>query len=390
MAFIVNTAIGFPSHYYPQEVLANALRKYFWAMKENPQISPATIDQFLEIDTQSGFDTIDRFFTNVTIKGRYFMLPLDSFFDPPGIEESLKLAINATVNLAEQAVNELLTKVNLELKNISQLTSVTLVPAIPSIDVRLMNRIPFSPNLKRLPLGGLGCLGGVFGIARIADYLAAYPKEAAILFCVDPASLLWQGSLQRHLSAILSKLSQDPSQYSDVIMTIITAALFGDGAAAVLLVGREHPLAQHGSPQVIDSRSIVLPNTVHLMGTEIADIGFREVLQPEVADHVKVGLRQTIDPLLAAHNLSLEQISRWIVHPGGPKIIQAIEDEFRLDKQALHLSREVLAEVGNLSSPTVLYVLDKTLSGEQPPAKSYGLMVSIGPGLAQEVVLLRW
>ncbi|GBF80597.1 type III polyketide synthase [Aphanothece sacrum] len=373
MTFIVNTAVGFPAHYYSQEVLANALRKYF-------------IVQELDFD----LDAIDRFFTNVLIKGRYFMLPLDSFYEPPGIEENINATIKATVDLVEETVWKLLKKTALEPQDISQLTATSLIPAVPGIDVRLMNRIPFSPNIKRMPLGGVGCMGGAFGVARVADYLKAYPTQASILVASEPSSSLWQGSLQRDLCSMIRRLPDDPSQYSDIIMTIITAALFGDGSAAVLMVGDDHPLAQAGCPQVIDSRSMLLPNTVHLMGMDVVDTGTRNILRPEVSDHVRVGLRQTIDPLLEAHNLSVDDISRWLVHPGGPKIINAIEDEYGLDDQALNLSREVLAEVGNLSSPTILYILDKTLSAEQPSSGSYGLMIAMGPGFSQEVILLQW
>ncbi|ACK71145.1 3-Oxoacyl-(acyl-carrier-protein (ACP)) synthase III domain protein [Gloeothece citriformis PCC 7424] len=373
MTFIVNSAVSFPEHYYPQEVLANALRKYCLMMN-------------LDFD----LDNIDRFFTNVMIKGRYFMLPIDNFFEPQSIEKSMEDTIEATVTLVENVVSKLLKNSGLQPTDISQLTSVSLVPAVPSLDARLMNRMPFCASLKRMPLGGIGCMGGAFGVARVADYLKGYPTEAAILVAAEPSSSLWQGSLQRDLSSMIHRLRDDPSQYSDIIMTIVTAALFGDGAAAVLMVGREHPLAQAGQPQVIDSRSILLPNTISLMGMDIVNTGTRNILRPEVADFVKVGLRQAIDPLLEAHNLSIDKISRWMVHPGGPKILNAVEEEFGLNEQALHLSREVLEEVGNLSSPTVLYILNKTLAGEPPEPGSYGLIIAMGPGFSQEVILVQW
>lgn len=373
MAFIVDTAVDFPPHYYPQEVLANALRKYFLAME---------LDFDLEL--------IDRFFTNVAVKGRYFMLPLDSFYDPPGMEANITATIEATLNLIEKAVQKLLAKVNLDPQDVSQLVVTSLVPAVPGLDARLLNRIPFSPSIKRMSLGGVGCMGGAFGVSRVADYLQGHPTEASILVAAEPSSSLWQGSLQRDFSTMVRRLSQDPSVYSDIIMNIVTAALFGDGAVAVLMVGAEHPLAKSGQPRVIDSRSIVLPDTVDLMGMDIVDTGTRNILRPQVADYVKVGLRQALDPLLEAHKLSTKEIARWLVHPGGPKILTAVEDEFGLKEEALHLSHQVLAEVGNLSSPTVLYILDKALSGEQPPPGSYGLMVAMGPGFSQEVILLRW
>ena len=217
-----------------------------------------------------------------------------------------------------------------------------------------------------------------------------HPTEASVLFAIEPSSALWQGSLQRVLAYMIGQLPQDPSQYSDIIMTIVTAALFGDGCAAVLLAGRDHPLAQPGRPRIVASRSILLPNTVHLMGMDMVDTGTRNILRPEVADYVKIALRKTVDPLLSEHNLSIEQVARWIVHPGGPKIINAIEEEFGLDGQILQGSRDALAKIGNISSPTVLYILDQSLAGEQPPAGSYGLLLAMGPGFSQEAILLQW
>lgn len=373
MAYIVATSSAFPSQYYSQEVLAAALRKFC-----------------LSMDLDFDLDVIDRFFTNVKINGRYFALPLDSFYDIPGPAATARAALDASINLSEENLLRLLEKTNLHPKEISQISSVSLTPAVPSLDTRLMNRIPFSGNLKRCPMYGFGCLGGAAGMARVVDYLEGHPKEAAILFSVEIASALWQGSIQLDLQSMINSLSEDPSLHSDIISTIVTAALFGDGSGAVLMVGRDHPLAQPGLPRIIDTRASWLPNSTHLMGMELADTGFRNILRPEVADYIKVGLRQAIDPLLEAHNLTVDKISRWIVHPGGPKVIDTVEEELGLDPEVLQLSRETLARVGNLSSSTVLHMLDQTFSKEQPPQGSYGLLMAMGPGFSQELLLLQW
>jgi alkylresorcinol/alkylpyrone synthase len=373
MAYIINTASAFPQHYYPQAVLSNAIKRYCLAME-------------LDFD----LETIERFFTNVQIDGRYFMLPLDSFYEPPDLETNIKTTREAVVSLISEAIEKLLTKTGLSYGDISQLTSVTLTPAVPSIDAWLMNCLPFAPDIKRLPLAGVGCMGGAFGIARLAEYLTAYPTEAAILVACEPSSSLWQGSLQRDLQSMIGRLPTDPSQYSDIIMTIVTAALFADGAVAVLMVGDQHPLAKSGQPKVIESRSILLPDTIPLMGMEMVNTGTRNILRPEVADHVGVGLKKVIEPLLATHQLKIDDIARWIVHPGGPKILTAIEDEFNLSPTCLEMSRQVLKEVGNISSPTVLYVLEKTLAQDSPPPDSYGLLIAMGPGFSQEAILIQW
>ena len=373
MPVIAATAVGFPEHYYPQDVLATALKKFCMAMN-------------LDFD----LDTIDRFFTNVAIKGRYFTLPLDSFFDPPTPGSTAGDVIEAALNLYEKTVQVLLERAGIDPKEVGLLASSTLTAAVPSLEARLMNRIPFSTTVKRLPLFGYGCMGGAAGMARVAEYLEGHPKEAAIFMAGEISSALWRGSLQRELLTMIPKLPENPSLYSDIIQSIVTAALFADGAGAVLMVGRDHPLAQPGQPRVIDSGSILLPNTTHLMGMAITDTGFLNILRPEVSDYVKVGLRQIIDKLLNKHNLSTDKISRWIVHPGGPKVIKAVQDEFGLDDSAVQLSWDTLEKVGNLSSSTVLYMLHQVVTEDSPPSGAYGLMVAMGPGFSQEVLLLQW
>lgn len=373
MTFIAATAIGFPPHYYSQDVLATAVKKYCIAM-----------------DLDFDLDTIDRFFSNVMIDGRYFTFSLDSFFDPPTPGTTAQVSIDVALNQFEATVRTLLEQANIDPQEISLIASSTLTAAVPSLEARLMNRIPFSRHVKRLPMFGYGCMGGVAGLARVAEYLDGRPKDAAILFAGELSSALWQGSLQRELLSMIPQLPEDPSLYSEIICTIVTAALFADGTAAVLMVGRDHPLVQSGQARVIDSGSVLLPNTTHLMGMDIADTGFKNILRPEVSDHVKVGLRQVIDLVLNKHNLSTEKISQWIVHPGGPKVIRGVQEEFALDEQAVKLSWETLAKVGNLSSSSVLYMLHQIVSGDPPPAGAYGLMVGMGPGFSQEVLLMQW
>ncbi len=373
MAFIVSTSTAFPEQYYPQTVLAAALRKFFIVM-----------------DLDFDLEQIDRFFKNVQIEGRYFALSLDSLLDPPTWETSLSKGLKSSLDLAETAINKLLQKNNLHPQDISLFTSISMTPAIPSLDARLMSRIPFSSTVKRLPINGVGCMGGAIGISRVADYLKGHPKEAAILFAVEISSGLWQGSLQASLTSLVRRLPENPSVYSDIIMDIITAALFADGCGAALMVGRDHPLAKPGLPQVIDNRSFLIANTVELMGLDPVDVGFRNILRPQVSDALKQALRPLIDGLLTDNNLQIDNLYRWIVHPGGPKVIDTVEAEFGLDSRALQLSRDTLAEVGNISSATVLYMLDKVLAREETLANSYGLTLAMGPGFSQEAILLKW
>ena len=372
---IAATCSTFPPNYYPQEQLIS--------------IFSQNLDRK---DLDLDIENIIRFFTNVTIRGRHFGLSPD--WDGAGERQTLEAAIDIAVDLAEKAVGNLLEKTGLAPDDISQLVDVTILPATPSIGARLMSRIPFPANIKRMSLYGVGCMNGVHALARIQDYLKAHPQEAVILISVELASVLWQGSFQKDLQFYLEQLPSNPQKYEQMInMTLVTAALFGDGAIAVLAVGAEHPLARPGQPQIIDSRSNVVPDTVDLIGVDISiERGnVRATVKPEVPDLLPDAIRQTIEPLLAQSNLSIRDVSHWLIHPGGPKIVKAIEEAFELDENALWLSYETLAQVGNLSSAHALYMLEQLLVSDKSPAPGdYGLLVAMGPGLSQESVLLKW
>ncbi len=391
MTYIIETATGFPTHYYPQEVLeanirnhcANIIREY---CEEN----------HLDFHQQTFFDLeqINRFFGNVRINGRYFTIPLDDFDpdDPPGIAQPFRAMVDKTMDLAESTLRDLLKKANLSPKDISQITSVSVLPAVPSMEGLLLNRIDFPFNIKRMALSGVGCLGGAQGLARVTDYLEGHPTEAAILFTTDPSSGLWQGSIHSDLTELLWQLPEDPSQYSNIIMTLVVAALFGDGVGAVLLAGDEHPLVKQGQVKlkVLGTQSLLLPHTEHLMALPLTDYGFRQILRPEVSDYVKGGVRKAVEALLEEQGVTLDQISCWMVHPGGPKILDAVVEEFDLDADALQVSWDILGKIGNIASATILCILDETLSRQAHPSGSYGLMISMGPGFAQEAILVQF
>jgi alkylresorcinol/alkylpyrone synthase len=243
--------------------------------------------------------------------------------------------------------------------------------AVPSLDARLMNRIPFSRSMKRLPLFGLGCMGGAAGIARTADYLLGHPTDAVILFAVELCSL----TLQR----------------DDVSMAnLIASGLFGDGTAAVLMVGDEHPRAQSGMPRVIDSQSRFFPETEHIMGWDVTNSGFKVLLSADIAALAQSEVRPAMEAFLGRHGLTIADIDHWLVHPGGPRVIQALADGLGLADEALALSWETLAEAGNISSASVLLILDKFMKRWQPKPGEYGVLMAMGPAFSAELVLLQW
>ncbi len=354
MSVIVSTKAGFPEHYYPQKKLLDAIQQ-MWKSKR-----------------ASALKRLEQFYTNVKVQGRYLAWPLERYEQPTTFEERNNAYIETALKLGKQTICDLLDQVQVSPQEIDQLTTISTTGiAVPALDARLMNRIPFSQSMKRLPLFGLGCLGGAAGIARTADYLQGHPNEAVILLAVELCSLTIQ--------------HQDIS-----VANMVASGLFGDGAAAVLMVGDDHPLAQPGLPRVIDSASQFFPETEHIMGWEVQNSGLKVLLSDDISQVAQTGVRPSMEAFLDKHGLTIADIDHWLVHPGGPKVIQALSNGLGLPDEALKLSWESLAEAGNISSASVLLILDKTMKHLQPKPGEYGVLMAMGPAFSAELVLLQW
>jgi alkylresorcinol/alkylpyrone synthase len=354
MPVIVSTKTGFPEHYYSQDVLLAEAQKE-WGKMRTSIVKP-----------------LEKFYTNVKVKGRHLSWPLERYKDPTTFEERNNAYIETALALGEQTICGLLDQVHMSPREIEQLTTISTTGiSVPSLDARLMNRIPFSRAMKRLPLFGLGCMGGAAGIARTADYLQGHPQKAVILFAVELCSL----TIQRNDLSLAN---------------IVASGLFGDGATAVLMVGDDHPMAQPGLPRVIDSQSQFFPETEHIMGWDMTNNGFRVLLSADIASLAQSEVRPSLEAFLGRHDLTIEGIGHWLVHPGGPRVIEALQEGLDLPDEALALSWECLEEVGNISSASVLLILDKTLKGQQPQPGEYGVLMAMGPAFSAELVLLQW
>jgi alkylresorcinol/alkylpyrone synthase len=352
-AHIVAAASAFPNYYYSQEEITAAIQK-------------------LWMDRPSSLERLAAFHQNMQIKGRYLALPLEEYLHPSGFGERNQVWTQIALDLAEKAIKNLLDKANIAASEINQIAFTTITGiAAPSIDARLMNRIPFSPYLKRMPLFGFGCMGGASGVARLTDYLVGHPQDAALLLSVELCSLTIQ---HNDLSA----------------ENMVSTGLFGDGAAAVLMVGAQHPLAKKNQPRIVDTRSVFFPETEYIMGWEMCDTGFKVVLSSDVTKLVETSLCPAIEDFLSQHGTSGAQIEHWLVHPGGPKIIEGIETGLGLKIGALDSSREILASVGNLSSAAVLVMLEKALKENLTSSGLCGLMMAMGPAFNAELILLEW
>lgn len=312
-----------------------------------------------------------RFHTNAGVATRHLALPLDRYAELDTFTKANDAFVTAASELGTIAVAGALAEAGLLASDVDMIMSTTVTGvAVPSVDARIAESLGMRPDVKRVPLFGLGCMAGAAGIARLHDFVAGDPGAVAVLISVELCSL----TVQR----------DDPTAAN-----MIASGLFGDGAAAVVLVGSDHRLAGNG-PKVVDTRSHLYPGTARAMGWDVGTTGLRIVLGAEVPELVETYLGEDVRSLLADHDLKVEDVDRWISHPGGPKVIEAIRSVLDLDEYALALTWKSLRAAGNMSSTSVLHILRDTLAERPCAPGQWGVLLAMGPGFASELVLLRW
>lgn len=347
---IASVASAFPKHYYRQDQIAAALKERWADKMEKPEV-------------------LDRLLSRVGVDGRHLTLPVEGYDELHTWGDANDAWIENALNLAEEALTQALIRAGMTTADLSAIFFVSVTGICsPSIDARLINRMNLPTNLKRIPIFGLGCVAGAAGIARAADYVLAFPRQAVALVSVELCSLTWQ--------------RDDLS-----VAHIISSGLFGDGAAAVIVAGAEK--AQQG-PRVLATRSSFYRNTEDVMGWKISEKGFEIVLSPRVPEMVFGHLANDVDDFLGEHDLTRKDIHSWIMHTGGPKVLEATSAALGLADNALEASWSCLRKVGNLSSTSVLLVLEEFIERRRPPAGSYSILAAMGPGFCAELVLLRW
>ena len=312
---------------------------------------------------------LDRLHARTGVETRYLTLPIEAYPELKSWGEANQIWIDASCELGQSAICQALTRAGLSVQDPAAIFFVSISGvASPSIDAKLVNLMGLNRNIKRMPIFGLGCVAGAAGIARAADYVRAFPDQAALLLSVELCSL----TIQR----------DDLS-----IANLISSGLFGDGAAAVIVVGDEHPAP---GPRILGTRSVFYPGTEEVMGWDIGERGFRIVLSKDVPNMVYQHLAGDIDAFLADHDLRRGDIGAWVMQSGGPDILTATENALELPDGALQASWDCLKRVGNLSSSSVLLVLEEFLERRKPEPGTYGLLAAMGPGFCSELVLLQW
>ncbi|HLV87244.1 MAG TPA: 3-oxoacyl-[acyl-carrier-protein] synthase III C-terminal domain-containing protein [Candidatus Sulfotelmatobacter sp.] len=347
---ISSAASAFPKHYYSQKFLLEQLQQYWGDQLRNPQL-------------------LARLHRNVAVEGRYLALPTEQYYDIKTWGQANDKWIQVAQELGEQALCRALHHAGLETRQLGSLffTSVTGISS-PSIDALLINRMGLPQNIRRVPIFGLGCVAGAAGIARASDYVRAYPGQAAALVSVELCSLTIQ--------------KEDLS-----VANLISSGLFADGAAAVIVAGDD---VESNGPEILATRSVFYPDTEEMMGWKITEKGFRITLSPEVPTLIREHLGHDVDAFLADHGYQRSDLKSWVLHTGGPKVLEATAAALDLHNGQLDASWDCLKRVGNLSSASVLVVLEDVMRNRRPEPGTLGLLAAMGPGFCSELVLLRW
>jgi len=364
MPVIRSVATALPPYALPQAAIRDLAREHF---------APA-------------FSEIERYmavFRHAQIDTRHFVAPLEWFMTPHSFKECNDLFIEAATSLGETAARRCLAAADLAPAAVDHLIWVSTTGlAAPSPDALLINRLGLGIHTRRTPIWGLGCAGGVAGLARAFEYTRAFPDQRVLLLSVELCSVTFQWN--------------DHSKRN-----LIAASLFADGAAALLVEGdqaagraltqpagdseraAQHPVA------ILGTQSTLWRDTMRIMGWDIVDTGMQVVFSSRIPNIIQTLMRDNVAEFLAPYGLMIDDIDHWVMHPGGAKVISAYEQALAIDPERLQHTRAVLRNYGNMSSSTVFFVLEDFLRAYTPAPGEYGVLAVLGPGFSCELALIR-
>lgn len=360
MAFIVSVAEALPSHILRQDEVTQFAKDLF-------------SDSFNDIER------LLKVFDNGEIEKRHFVKGLEWFKTEKSFQERNDTYIECAVELGVEAITNCLTN-NDFLKSavpIEEIEAIFCISssgiATPSIEARIMNRLPFSKHTKRIPIWGLGCAGGASGLSRAYEYCLAFPHANILVLSIELCSLTFQ---------------RNDRTKSNLIGT----SLFADGVACALLSGNQVDRLAfqklRSSPEITAIQSTLLPNSLDVMGWQVKDDGLFVIFSKDIPSIIESWLKPNVTEFLQKNDISMKEITHFIAHPGGKKVIDAYLQSLKIDEKMTAISLNVLKEFGNMSSATILYVLKRFMalgkSGE------YGLCTALGPGFSSELLLMKW
>ena len=323
----------------------------------------------------SAFKDIDRLvdvFDNSGIENRYFCVPPEWFSgDDKSFQEKNDTYIEHATLLSNSAISSCLNSTEIGAGDVDYLIFVSTTGlATPSIDARLIGSVDMNPHIRRTPIWGLGCAGGAAGLSHAYHYILGHPKARVMLVALELCGLTFH--------------FQDMSKSN-----LVATALFGDGCAAVLVTGEEVEDGLEG-PIILGTQSTLWPDSLKVMGWNIYNEGMQVVFSRAIPVIVRKMAKENIEVFLKQHDLRLEDIDHFIAHPGGTKVLDAYEEALNLRPGLTDVSRKILSEYGNVSSVTVLMVLERFMRSGMTQKGDLGLVTALGPGFSSEHMLVRF
>ncbi len=304
---------------------------------------------------------------NARIRKRHMLFPLDYTITARPLDKTMCEYKTHSIELGRRVAQEALDAAGLRPTDIDLIITVSCTGLIiPSLDAYLINLMGFRSDIKRLPITELGCAPGAAALGRAHDYIRAFPNANVLVIAVELASLTFQRN--------------DTS-----LANLVSCCLFGDGAAAAVLTGREAR-----GLQVIDARSHLIPHSLDAMGFDLRGSGLHIVLSKDVPQLIRDEIISIVHGLMSRNELSRADLDFFIIHPGGQKLLSFVEEKLELTPQQTRPSWHVQSEYGNLSSATVLFVMKEFLAQAPPAHGTRGLLAAFGPGFSAEMALLQW
>src|SRR5215471_5488507 len=305
---------------------------------------------------------------NAQVHQRHSIFPIDYTIEPRALAKTNNEYIEHSVKLGREAAEKCLERAGLKPEDIDMIITVSCTGfMIPSLDAHLINLMGFRSNVRRMPFTELGCAAGAMALGRATDFLKAHSSGNVLIIAVELPSLTFQ--------------RKDISQAN-----LISSILFGDGAAAVLVTSA--PRARR--PRILVSETYTFPNSLDAMGFDLRDSGFHILLSKDVPELIGGQIRDLVDGFLERHGRLREDIKGWILHPGGARLLGNIEVELGLTKCQTQPSWDILSNVGNLSSATILFILQEWLEKRPLKPGDYAFAAAFGPGFSAEFLLLQW
>lgn len=348
--------------------------KILAAAKALPEHSRTTdeilpfVERWLDGKEKRFRDKVLRIFKYAQVDKRYSIMSPEEVFTQTSFEEKNALYAERMTDLSEVALRKALEKARLQPTDIDYIitTSCTGI-MIPSVDAYLINRLRMKQDIVRMPITEMGCAAGVSALIYANDLLKAHPeKRVAIVAMESPTSTF---------------------QLDDYRMTnVVSAAIFGDGVACTIL----GPAPNEVKPVIVDRGMYHFYDELHMMGFALRNSGLQMILDPEVPQKIEEHFDRILLPFLKNNGLKISDIEHFIFHPGGKKIVKMVEELLHQQGKNIEATKEVLRKYGNMSSATVLYVLEEYLESINTQRGDFGLMLSFGPGFSAQRLLLHW